>query len=197
MFYYVLTRGCHPFGSLADPTLKQVQENILNHQFSLEISSVHCCTQSKANAAKMLIEHMIQADANSRPTAHDICDHPLFWSLERQARFYHNIGKHMKNREELQNVMSRLEMGKDKVFRGSWLEGLHPRVKSDAKGFKPRLEELCALLQVIGNKVKHIYELGPAAKAVYSGCEEGVARYYNDKFPMLLAYVYSVWQEFK
>ena len=196
VFYYVLTQGCHPFGSLADLTQKQVQENILNHQFSLEISSVHCCTQSKANAAKMLIEHMIQADANSRPTAHDICDHPLFWSLERQARFYHNIGKHMKNREELQNVMSRLEMGKDKVFRGSWLEGLHPRVKSDAKGFKPRQEELCALLQVIGNKVKHIHECGTEVKAVYGGHEEGVARYYNEEFPMLLAYVYSVWQEF-
>ena len=57
-------------------------------------------------------------------------------------------------------------------------------------------QDLCALLQVIRNKMKHAANFGPKLKAVYNGTPEGVVQYYNTIFPKLLVYTNKTWQQY-
>ena len=190
LFYYVFARGHHPFES-QDNT--NSQDNITTGQSSLAALVEHL-DQFNASLAEDLIESMIQTSAKDRLKAQEVCDHPLFWSMTRQVQFYHDIGNCMKKGQESKGFMTKLEQGKGIVFEGSWMGNLETCVRNDLSGFKKRSQELCALLQVIRNKMEHAANFGPELKAVYNGTPEGVVQYYNTTFPKLLVYTNKTWQ---
>ena len=192
LFYFVLTRGHHPFES-QDNT--NPQRNITTGQSCLAALVEHL-DHFNASLAEDLIKSMIQASAKDRPKAREVCNHPLFWSITRQVQFYHDIGNCMKKGQETKGFMTKLEEGKGIVFEGSWMDNLETCVKKDVKGFKDRSQELCALLQVIRNKMEHAANFGPELKAVYNGTSEGVVQYYNTIFPMLLVYTNKTRQQY-
>ena len=201
VFFYVLTRGGHPLG-LSEKTnsedlqesVEEWQENIESNKFSLE-GLVEHCGEFEAELAKDLIESMIQNNANKRPTAHDVLQHPLFWDTEQQKRFFHQMGNYMENKQDSKCLVERLEQSSSDVFQDSWMDVLDAAVKRDVKGFKEQKTQLCGLLRVIRNKIEHFQKLGQELKTIYNGSPEGVIYYYNNRFPKLLIYTYRALQE--
>lgn len=178
VFFYVLTRGGHPFDSPGDIKLQESielwQGNIMGNRFSLKLL-VECGSKFEAELANDLIGSMIQ---------HDILD------------FYHRIGNYMENKKDSKHLVEQLECNSSEVFEGSWMDTLDPAVKSDLKGFKEQKGHVCGLLRVIRNKTEHFLKLGPKLKAIYIS-PEGVVHYYNNHFPKLLLHTYYAWQEVK
>ncbi|XP_051940665.1 serine/threonine-protein kinase/endoribonuclease IRE1 isoform X2 [Hippocampus zosterae] len=80
VFYYVVSRGQHPFGE----TLMR-QMNILSGKYSLSqlMDTIH-----EDVVAEDLIKQMISADPESRPSSARVLKHPFFWSPEKQLLFF-------------------------------------------------------------------------------------------------------------
>ncbi|CAI5442927.1 unnamed protein product [Caenorhabditis angaria] len=76
IFYYVLSRGTHPFGK----SLHR-QTNIVNGHYSLE-------KIQESHLAIALIETMLDLEPNQRPSAQDVENHPYFWNAETKLAFF-------------------------------------------------------------------------------------------------------------
>ena len=206
-FFYVLTKGGHPFKfitsentggeeELQEIIIEEWQNNIENDLFSLEGLVGHC-DRFEAELAKDLIGSMIQHCASKRPTAHDVLQHPFFWDTKQQKDFFHQVGNYVENKKDSKYLVERLEQNSTYVFQGSWMDVLDTAVKKDVKGFKEQKEQLCGLLRVIRNKTEHFQKLGQELKGIYGGSPNGVVHYYNNRFPKLLIHTYRAWHEVK
>ena len=93
VFYYILSRGEHPFG-----TRWHREFNIINNNPDLS----HLALLGLAeHEAKDLISSMISHNPRKRPDATKVLVHPFFWSAEKQLTF-------------LLDVSDRFEVEKDK-----------------------------------------------------------------------------------
>ena len=200
VFFYVLSRGGHPFASPRNmvelqESLEEWQENIDNDRFSLDALFEHSDDNFRVELAKDLIGSMIHNEASRRPKVCNIIGHPLFWDSKQQQDFFHQIGIYMQNEEVSKCLVERLEQNRNEVFHGSWLDGLDTAVRNDLQGYKDVKTHLCTLLLVIRNKIEHILKLRGKLRKIYGDGPEGVLRYYNNHFPKLLAYTYRAWEE--
>ncbi|KHN76977.1 Serine/threonine-protein kinase/endoribonuclease ire-1 [Toxocara canis] len=110
IYYYVLTKGKHPFGD----NLRR-QANIMQGEYSLKILN------ASSNAiAVTLIESMLQRDASRRPSASDLVTHPFFWSKERQLQFYSDVSDRVEKEDEQSVVVRRLERNARGVVTNNW-----------------------------------------------------------------------------
>ena len=201
VFYYVLTLGDHPFRS--DPSIKP-QDNISDDKFSL--SALNLCKRLSTAAAafaKDLITQMISQKSSERPNATDVLKHPLFWTRREIMNYYIRFSKKLQSKDtpgHAAKLRSKLEDNTSKVFKGSWSKQLDKMILDDIKfktsnfKFDKDSHMICDLLQVICNKSERYGELPEKLRAAYFGSEEGVAEYYNMKFPKLLPYIYRVEQ---
>ena len=208
VFYYVLTRGEHPFGSPGnmeevqestgewEESVNQWQENIDKGLFSLDGLFKHSDDTCRMELAKDLISSMIHNQANKRPNARQVLGHPLFWNSKQQQNFFHQIDIHLQNEEASKVLVERLERNKNEVFRGSWLESLDKAVRSSFRSYREKQMQLCTLLRVIRNMIVHIQKIeNKELRKIYGGSSDGVMQYYNKRFPKLLAYTYRAWEE--
>lgn len=91
VFYYVLTQGDHAFGD----NLKR-QANILSNEYDLrKLTSKE--QDSQLILAEQLIADMIHHDAQKRPPAKAIYNHPMFWNEEKFFHFYKMLVIVLKN----------------------------------------------------------------------------------------------------
>ena len=74
VYYYVLSKGFHPFG-----VSFRRQANILSRDYKLD--------KLTNSTAKNVIEKMIAHEAKDRPNANSLIRHPVFWSKERILTF--------------------------------------------------------------------------------------------------------------
>ena len=214
VFFHVLTRGGHPFGSPKNTeelqesiqegqegvedwqeSVEEWQENIEDNHFSLDGLLQHSSDKFRMELAKDLIGSMIHSEASKRPKACQVLGHPLFWNSEQQLNFFRQIDIYLQNETASKVLVDRLEHNKNEVFHGSWLEGLDKAVRNDLRSYREKQTQLYTLLRVIRNKIVHILKLGEEVRKIYNGGPEGVIQYYNKHFPKLLAYTYRAWEE--
>lgn len=193
VFYFVMTRGGHPFGVITD--LNKCQESIISHEYSFNISGLsdHCNDSPHMEfLAGDLITDMICMVPADRPKASDIINHPLLWSSEEMLFFFHKIGDCIQDKTDSSIIAFKkmLEDGAATVFDGSWMVKLDKAVQGDCKGFKKQEGELCGLLRVIRNKIEHFEKLGTGLRKIYLGSHEGVVKYFVSHFPVLLLHTY-------
>lgn len=81
VFYYVFSKGSHPFGDLVKRQL-----NILSYEFDLKIFN-HPQMDSTSVLAEELITAMISKDPSKRPIAKAVLMHPFFWNSEKILNF--------------------------------------------------------------------------------------------------------------
>ncbi|MEQ2233943.1 hypothetical protein ILYODFUR_026906, partial [Ilyodon furcidens] len=112
VFYYVVSRGQHPFG---DALRRQV--NILSGEYSLShfMDDIHDDV-----IAKDLIEQMINADADSRPSTACVLKHPFFWSPEKQLLFFQDVSDRIEKEPAESPIVVRLETAGRAVVRTNW-----------------------------------------------------------------------------
>ena len=194
VFFYVLSRGGHPFASSVSNTVEELQDNIGSDHFSLESLNEHC-NGSVAHMAIDVIGSMIQNHAKKRPSVVCVQQHPLFWTIDKQVDFYHKTGNRLDSKKYSIQLEQQLEQKSEEVFEGSWMERLPKAVRKDVDGFKKQKTHIRGLLRVIRDKIEHFYKLRPELKDIYNNSPEGLVHFYNSHFPKLLLYTYRVRQE--
>lgn len=194
VFYFVLTIGGHPFGSMDD--METCQKNITSEKYHCTLINaleVHWMPFPQVPyLADDLISKMIHKIPQERPDASDITNHPLLWDTAKVVSFFHKIGDCMEDKTDskIAAFKEMLESQATVVFEGSWMDKLDKVVRSDIEGFKKQQRQLCGILRVIRNKEQHFGKLRSELRKIYFDRKEGVVQYYNGLFPRLLVYTY-------
>lgn len=147
VFYYVLTKGCHPFG---DPMKRQA--NILGNEFSLcKISD----SVTHVNVlAEELIQDMINVDAGQRPSARAILNHPLFWSSERILSFLQDVSDRVEKALPSLDPLKTLEKNAQLIVKDDWSLQLESEITNDLRKFRGyQGGSVRDLLRALRNKV--------------------------------------------
>ena len=194
VFYYVLTGGEHPFGEIHETETRQQS---ICAQKEPNIDGLRFDTEFKRILAKDLIGSMIQTDASKRPKAKKMLHHPLFWDDAQIQKFYTNSGRlvtYKATEATIVETKRRLRNGSKQVYQGKWIDKLDELVQNSIHKKKNK-EDICDLLREVRNKIEHFGEHEPELQQVFHNSAEGVARYFNEKFPSLLLYTYKQLEE--
>ena len=185
VYFYVLTGGGHPFGMLNNR--RELQNSIMRNQVSLG----HVLTENfgcyEDELSKELIVSMIQSDVSERPTARKTLKHLFFWTQEKIANFYDQVGNCLEKAGTSAFFVEKLEHNSDEVIQGNWRDRLDKVVRSELKSYDK--SKVHALLRVVRNKCVHYKKFGPELKAAYDR-RGGVVAYYHYHFPKLLLHTY-------
>ena len=199
VFYFILTRGLHPFGEITN--LAECQDNINSptHNASLaELYEHH--DEHHASMAEDLIRGMICHNARDRITACKIMKHPYAWTKKEMQNFLCIIGRYLDGKDDpnILDFKEKLEENSHIVFDGKWLDKLDTKVRSSLKRYKDEgNDKICCLLTTVYNHTKHFRKISEALRKIYMGHEFGVVEYYIRLFPKLITYTYDVLEKSK
>ncbi|KAI0146821.1 hypothetical protein GGR57DRAFT_282706 [Xylariaceae sp. FL1272] len=183
VFFYVLTKGLHPF-DCGDRYMREV--NIRKGQFNLKPLEI---LGDVAHEAKALIETMIRADPQSRPTAKDVMAHPFFWSAKEQLSFLCDVSDYfeLEPRDPMSPALAELESYAPQVCRGDFLKVLPKEfVESLGKQRKYTGSRLLDLLRALRNKRFHYGDLNDNLKKMVGPVPDGYLGFWTRRFPNLL-----------
>ncbi|KAJ2978876.1 hypothetical protein NUW58_g7355 [Xylaria curta] len=183
VFFYVLTKGLHPF-DCGDRYMREV--NIRKGQFNLKPLEV---LGDVAYEAKALIETMLRADPRARPTAKDVMSHPFFWSAKEQLAFLCDVSDHfeLEPRDPMSPALMELEACAPQVCRGDFLKVLPKEfVESLGKQRKYTGTKFLDLLRALRNKRSHYGDLSDSLKKMIGPIPDGYLGFWTRRFPNLL-----------
>ncbi|TGJ83018.1 hypothetical protein E0Z10_g5734 [Xylaria hypoxylon] len=183
VFFYVLTKGLHPF-DCGDRYMREV--NIRKGQFSLKPLEV---LGDVAYEAKALIETMLRADPRARPTAKDVMSHPFFWSAKEQLAFLCDVSDHfeLEPRDPMSPALAALEDCAPQVCRGDFLKALPKEfVESLGKQRKYTGTKFLDLLRALRNKRSHYGDMSDSLKRTVGPIPDGYLGFWTRRFPNLL-----------
>lgn len=183
VFFYVLTKGLHPF-DCGDRYMREV--NIRKGQFNLKPLEV---LGDVAYEAKALIEMMLRADPRARPTAKDVMAHPFFWSAKEQLAFLCDVSDHfeLEPRDPMSPALAALEACAPRVCRGDFLKALPKEfVESLGKQRKYTGTKFLDLLRALRNKRSHYGDMSDSLKKMVGPIPDGYLGFWTRRFPNLL-----------
>ncbi|KAI1361446.1 hypothetical protein F5Y08DRAFT_17431 [Xylaria arbuscula] len=183
VFYYVLTKGLHPF-DCGDRYMREV--NIRKGQFSLKQLEV---LGDAAYEAKALIQTMLQADPRVRPSAKDVMAHPFFWPAKERLAFLCDVSDHfeLEPRDPMSPALATLEEYAPQVCRGDFLKVLPKEfVESLGKQRKYTGTKFLDLLRALRNKRSHYGDLSDSLKRTVGPIPEGYLGFWTRRFPNLI-----------
>uniref|UniRef100_A0A3B5AWJ2 non-specific serine/threonine protein kinase n=1 Tax=Stegastes partitus TaxID=144197 RepID=A0A3B5AWJ2_9TELE len=183
VFYYVVSRGQHPFG---DALRRQV--NILSGEYSLShfMDDIH---------AADLIEQMISAQAESRPSTACVLKHPFLWSPEKQLNFFLDVNDRIENEPAESPIVVRLETARRAVVRTDWRMRISMPLRMELRRFRLyKGYSVRELLRAMRNKKHHYHRLPPKVKEILGELPKGFVSYFTSRFPRLLMHTYAALQ---
>lgn len=155
VFYYILSRGDHPFGNRFHREF-----NIVNNKFDL--SHLDVLGDAK-NEVRDLIGSMIHHNPRKRPDATKILIHPFFWSPEKQLTFLLDVSDRFEVEKDKEKdpaykspYIPILERDNWAIFGSDWMKRLDRGFLQELLGNKRRGydgEKVLDLLRAIRNKV--------------------------------------------
>ncbi|CAG7727004.1 unnamed protein product [Allacma fusca] len=186
VFYYVLSKGSHPFGDAF-----QRQSNIISGKYVLnEVSDTKDFV-----GGQDLIRSMISADADFRPSPAAILRHPMFWSQEKILGFFLDVSDRIeKENEQTCPLLRCLESGetKEEVVKTDWRNHICAEVALDLRKYRTyKGNSVRDLLRALRNKKNHYRELTPQAQASLGEIPDKFVNYWISRFPHLLPYTWS------
>ncbi|PYH36881.1 bifunctional endoribonuclease/protein kinase IRE1 [Aspergillus neoniger CBS 115656] len=185
VYYYVLTRGCHPF----DKNGKFMREaNIVKGNYNLdELQRLG----DYAYEAEDLIQSMLSLDPRRRPDASAVLTHPFFWPPSDRLSFLCDVSDHFEfePRDPPSDALLCLEsvapqvMGPDMDFLR-----LLPRDFKDNLGKQRKYtgSKMLDLLRALRNKRNHYNDMPEHLKVHIGGLPEGYLNFWTVRFPSLL-----------
>ncbi|XP_033985330.1 serine/threonine-protein kinase/endoribonuclease IRE1 [Trematomus bernacchii] len=184
VFYYVVSRGQHPFG---DKLRRQV--NILSGEYSLS----HFMEDKHDDViAHDLIERMICAEAGSRPSTACVLKHPFFWSPEKQLLFFQDVSDRIEKEPADSPIVVRLEAAGRAVVRTNWRMHISVPLQTDLRRFRTyKGNSVRDLLRAMRNKKHHYHELPPEVQETLGELPEGFISYFTSRFPRLLMHTHA------
>ncbi|KAJ9157544.1 Serine/threonine-protein kinase ppk4 [Pleurostoma richardsiae] len=197
VFFYVLTKGSHPF-DCGDRYMREV--NIRKGNYNLRLLDA---LGDYAYEAKDLIGAMLQTDPRRRPPAKDVMAHPFFWSAKKRLNFLVDVSDHFEKepRDPPSAALQELERHAPETIRGDFLRQL-PKdfVESLGKQRKYTGTRLLDLLRALRNKKNHYEDMPEALKKQVGPLPEGYLGFWTRRFPSLLITCWNVvyevrWEE--
>ncbi|GAB1317420.1 bifunctional endoribonuclease/protein kinase ire1 [Madurella fahalii] len=189
VFFYVLTRGYHPF-DCGDRFMREV--NIRKGTYSLALLD---SLGDFAFEARDLIGSMLNANPKLRPSARDVMAHPFFWSYKKRLAFLCDVSDHFEKepRDPPSAALTELESHAPHVVRGDFLKHL-PRefVESLGKQRKYTGSRLLDLLRALRNKRNHYEDMPESLKKTVGPLPDGYLAFWAAKFPNLLIVCWNV-----
>ncbi|CAK7272668.1 bifunctional endoribonuclease/protein kinase ire1 [Sporothrix epigloea] len=183
VFYYVLTKGSHPF-DCGDRYMREV--NIRKDTYNLDALDV---LGDFAFEAKDLVEQMISRAPQLRPRTRAVMSHPFFWSPKKRLAFLCDVSDHFEKepRDPPSDALASLEVLAPDVCRCDFLKRL-PKdfVDSLGKQRKYRGDRLLDLLRALRNKRNHYEDMSEALRRTVGGLPEGYLAFWTVRFPNLL-----------
>lgn len=181
VFYYVLTKGKHPFGD----SLRR-QANILSGDHSLD-----GLPMTEGYLRRNLIEKMISYDPSERPTAKTVLQHPFFWSRERQLMFFQDVSDRIEKEAAESEVVQHLERGGLEVVKFDWRRHITEELQNDLRKFRTyKGQNVRDLLRAMRNKKHHYRELPEDVKNSLGAVPDQFVCYFTSRFPKLLTHTY-------
>ncbi|XP_020495393.1 serine/threonine-protein kinase/endoribonuclease IRE1 [Labrus bergylta] len=184
VFYFVVSRGQHPFG---DSLRRQV--NILSGEYSLShfMEDIHDDV-----IAQDLIEQMIHPEAESRPSTACVLKHPFFWSPEKQLLFFQDVSDRIEKEPADSPIVIRLETAGRSVVRTNWRMHISVPLQTDLRRFRTyKGNSVRDLLRAMRNKKHHYHELPPEVQETLGELPEGFISYFTSRFPRLLMHTHA------
>lgn len=188
VFYYVLTGGGHPFG---DRYLKE--SNIIRGIYNLD--ALDEAIPHLAVEARDLITHMISRDPSQRPSAEEVCRHPMFWNHKEQLDFLLEVSDRfeIEPRDPPSELLMQLERDAPSVVGQNWQEQLDPLLLDNlGKYRKYHGDRVMDLLRAFRNKYHHFNDMPPELQKLMSPLPKGYMEYFTSRFPNLLMSIYYV-----
>ncbi|CAL9734618.1 serine/threonine-protein kinase/endoribonuclease Ire1p [Monosporozyma servazzii] len=194
VFYYVLSRGEHPFGD------KYIREaNIITGEYDLGLLKQTVDYESVALEATDLVGRMISKNPNERPTAAAVLKHPLFWSVSKKLMFLLKFSDRfeVENKEPSNLLLVKLNDVSSTVIKNrNWSSKFDQKFMDNlGKYRKYHFERVLDLLRAIRNKYHHFIDLPPDLANEMGPIPGGFYEYFIKKFPNLLMEVYLYVEE--
>ena len=189
VFFYVLTKGNHPF-DCGDRYMREV--NIRKGKYNLQHLDA---LGDVAFEAHDLISSMLCANPKERPTAREVMSHPFFWPAKKRLAFLCDVSDHFEKepRDPPSEALSELERWAPHTIRGDFLKSL-PKdfVESLGKQRKYTGAKMLDLLRALRNKKNHYEDMSDSLKRAVGPLPEGYLGFWTRRFPNLLISCWNV-----
>ncbi|XP_045535533.1 serine/threonine-protein kinase/endoribonuclease IRE1 [Papilio machaon] len=191
VFYYVLSRGQHPFGDVL-----RRQANILTGDYSLEQLD-KILPEEELVVTKILIRAMISSRPQLRPPCETVLKYPMFWGKQSILNFLQDVSDQVESCS-CAGAEHPLERGARRVVRGDWRVHVSAPVAGDLRARRTyRGERVAHLLRAIRNKKHHYRELDSEVRDSLGKLPDGFVTYWLRRFPLLLPHVWVQMQQFR
>jgi serine/threonine-protein kinase/endoribonuclease IRE1 len=183
IFFYVLTKGSHPF-DCGDRFMREV--NIRKGKMDLQPLEV---LGDFTYEATNLIQMMLAAEPRSRPTTRQVMAHPFFWGSKKRLMFLCDVSDHFEKeqRDPPSDALVLLESYAPMVCRGDFLKVLTKDfVESLGKQRKYTGSRMLDLLRALRNKWNHREDMSEVLKKAVGTSHEEYLGYWTRRFPNLL-----------
>ncbi|KAK8006782.1 hypothetical protein PG989_000772 [Apiospora arundinis] len=189
VFFYVLTKGCHPF-DCGDRYMREV--NIRKGQLNLQPLEI---LGDYASEAKELIRIMLLPEPRDRPNIREVMAHPFFWDAKKRLAFLCDVSDHFEKeqRDPPSEALQTLERYAPRICRGDFLKALtRDFVESLGKQRKYTGTRLLDLLRALRNKWNHREDMSEALRRSVGTSHDEYLGYWSRRFPDLLATCYEI-----
>lgn len=211
IFYYILTRGEHPFGDRFARELNIVQDNVSLERLdglgeeSFEAQSLirsmiaaepaDRCVSLLAVRVSRPRHAELTAGLLHRPTAEQVSLHPFFWTPHMRLNFLCEASDRFEimERDPPDAILVELESSATNIVGDDWFKPLDPRlVENLGKYRKYTADSVRDLLRVIRNKKHHYLDLPEPVRKSLGSPPEDFLTYFTHRFPSLFLHVWSV-----
>lgn len=142
--------------------------------------------------AKSLVEAMLNAMPQARPSASKVLAHPFFWSRAKQLQFFQDVSDWLEKESEQGPLVTALEAGGATVIRGNWHTHISVPLQTDLRRFRSyKGTSVRDLLRAMRNKKHHYRELPTEARLALGHIPDNFVQYFTTRFPRLLLHTHN------
>ncbi|KTW32029.1 bifunctional endoribonuclease/protein kinase IRE1 [Pneumocystis jirovecii RU7] len=191
VFYYVLTKGMHPFGEyyFREGNIVKGSANYSHLDF----------LGNESFLAKDLISKMLSLDPSTRPDANFVVRHPYFWSPEKKLSFLIDTSDRFETerRQPFSELLHFLEKDVLNIIGRNWQKKINKHILENSGKFrKYDGTKLLDLLRILRNKKNHYQNLPFNVQEILGPPPDLYLSYFMTRFPHLLLHCYYIVKRF-
>ena len=191
LFYYIVTRGLHPFYDQPNFDNRVCQKNIslyAKEEYSLKLPGLDNKSQIGVLSDDLLVQ-LLDKHPKQRPDASTCLQHPVFWDSLKKRKFLEASGDLLRE-DSYNHFHQRLEKNSRIVIGSEWEVG--DPVKELASSSNYQKKFLSDLLLFVRDQYAHLWKQRGVAPALHSNTygEYNLLEDVNRRYPGFLQHIY-------